>query len=139
MHDISFCDKVKRTPEGYALFIHHKGRTNALGARHGKPFWGYCPFDLQEIAYPFVFKGKTVYILNIGNLRSNGESAQKRLQKAVRNTDADQVRSETLLQQCEADDDATFLPVAKPLESFIISTAEMLKFSAEQAEHRAVK
>lgn len=139
MHDISFCDEAKRTPAGYALCMQHKERANTLSVRHGKVFCGYCPFGLYEIAYPVVIKGKTACILYVGNLCPSEKKVQKRLYTAVQKTDADSERLTALLEQCEPGDDATFLPVAKLLADFIISTAEKMQFSAGNDGHWAVK
>lgn len=139
MHDISFCDEAKRTPAGYALCMRHKERANALGVRHGKPFCGYCPFGLYEIAYPVVIKGKTACILYIGNLCPAPKIAKKRVQESARKVGADTDALLQFLENSEAGDNATFLPIAQLLAAFIISTAETARFPEAAHKHWAVK
>ena len=136
---MSFCDEAKRTPTGYALCMRHKERANALGVRHGKPFCGYCPFGLYEIAYPVVIKGKTACILYVGNLCPSRETARERIRKSAPQTGADTTALTAFLDDCEAGNDATFLPVAKLLATFIVNTAETMRLPSGGQEHWAVK
>lgn len=139
MHDMSFCDEAKRTAKGYALCMRHKERVNALCVRHGRVVCGHCPFGLYEIAYPVVIKGKTACILYIGNLRYAPEAAGKRLRAAADKTGANAAALSALYDTAEAGDGATFLPVAKLLSEFIISTAEKVRFFTDGDAHWAVK
>ena len=120
MHDAAFCDLAKDTPRGFKLCIRCKTRANKKAIGEGRPFSGYCPYGLYELARPVTFDGATVCIVYIGNLTPERKESETRLRAAARLTGANTPALLRALDDAQpADSLAPYERMADILESYI--------------------
>lgn len=120
IHTKRFCNAAKNTPNGYSLCTRCKYICCKKATRTLNPFWGMCPYGLNELVYPIVDNGKLVCILFIGN---QIEDINATLQKAKQACDKTGVNYNLLAKhifEAEKADKEESILYARLIESFIL-------------------
>lgn len=124
IHTCAFCDGAKATSEGYHICVSHKEKVNALAVRRKKPFWGYCPYGMQELAYPVVSRDRVLCIIYLGKLEPDPEIFRTRVIGTCERSGVNPntlLELENILEQASAQE---YLGVACLLAEYLVREAE---------------
>ncbi|MFA7636589.1 MAG: helix-turn-helix domain-containing protein [Monoglobales bacterium] len=85
-HTKSFCTAAKTTEKGLARCLACKRKTNRKAMVEGIPFYGVCPYGLNEFVWPVRVGGETKCIVFVGNIVIDEEKTREKIEKSCRIT-----------------------------------------------------
>ena len=101
IHTKAFCDVAKSTVKGRRLCLKCKTLANNKSVKEKKPFSGYCPWGLYEVAYPVVKGGDVLAVVYVGNIVTDEKKTKEKIKKACALTEVSEKEIMAHLDECD--------------------------------------